>query len=76
MSLIHGHTVSFDKEHSSLREAAYHLEHTMGRDKAQELFSKAKNSSDGKAHFTGPGGAHFKLKRENGQYTIAKSDNY
>lgn len=76
MSYIHGHTVSFDKSHDGLRSAAYHLEHTMGREKAEELFKKAKNSSDGKAHFTDQYGAHFKLKRENGQYTLSKSDNY
>ncbi len=76
MGYIHGHNVSFDKSHDGLRKAAYHLEHEMSSDRREELFKKAKESAEKKSHFEISGYGHFKLKRENGQYIIAKSDNY
>ena len=76
MATIHKHSVSYDESSHSLRSIAYYLEYTLSRDKAEELFNEAKNSSSAKAHFSGPDGGHYKLKRENGQYTLFKSDNY
>jgi hypothetical protein len=76
MATIHGHTVSYDESSDSLRKAAYYLEYTMGRSEAEELFSEAKNSSDRKARFSVSGYGHFKLKREDGQYKLAKSSSY
>lgn len=74
--MIHGHTVSYDESSDSLRKAAYYLEYTLGRSEAEELFNEAKTSSERKARFSVSGYGYFKLKRENGQYTLDKTSNY
>ncbi len=76
MPTIHNHTVSYDESSDSLRKAAYYLQHTLSSEKREELFTEAKESSSRKARFSVSGYGYFKLKRENGQFTISKTDNY
>ncbi len=73
MATIHGHIVNYDDTSDSLRKAVYYLEHTIGSSEREGLFKEAKTSASRKAHFGVSGYGNFKIKRQDGQYTLEKS---